>query len=422
MIGSNACPSPVELTRELSTGPRESISAHIARCDSCAAEWASIERVAVLAKQLPGLGPELPRVDSVRSSLLGATAVPPTSRRSLAFPVVFAVAAAAAIALVLGGYLLLGETAPNTEIDGQPQVAEIFRAAVHAHDGAAYAIVGSQPDEIVRLTDGMATFEVEHLGDGERFRVVTGDAEVEVRGTVFDVSVEDDSLVSVHVISGEVEVRPFEDEHEILVAGQWWRREAASAVAVNPAVVRGGGQTSSKPEGGQSSSKPGGGHAHPAVVREGGQTSSDPEPSPAPAQPAPPAPDPQAAFEQGWSALRSGDFKTAEKALGEAAAGADPISEDASFWRAVALARSGKRAQAVRSLQSFLSRFPGSPRAGEASVMLGKMLLDSGNLNGAEARFRAALQDPGSRIRASAAAGLAAVERRRADPASGLHQ
>lgn len=129
--------------------------------------------------------------------------------------------------------------------------------------------------------------------------------------------------------------------------------------------------------------------------------------------PPPVATDPQLAFDEGFTALRGGDFGSAAEALGAAAVGDDPISEDASFWRAVALARSGRQAQAARALQTFLARFPGSPRAGEASVMLGRLLLDAGNLSAAESRFRAALADPGARVRASAAAGLDEIARRR---------
>jgi ferric-dicitrate binding protein FerR (iron transport regulator) len=65
-----------------------------------------------------------------------------------------------------------------------------------------------QPDEIVRLFGGTLTVRVDPLRSNERFRIVTGDALVEVKGAVFDVTATEDRLTSVRVISGIVEVRP----------------------------------------------------------------------------------------------------------------------------------------------------------------------------------------------------------------------
>jgi hypothetical protein len=58
------------------------------------------------------------------------------------------------------------------------------------------------------------------------------------------------------------------------------------------------------------------------------------------------------------------------------------------------------------ALESFLLRFPASPRAGEASVMLGRLLLDGGDRAGARTRFRAALTDPSPRVKRAAAEAL----------------
>jgi hypothetical protein len=58
-------------------------------------------------------------------------------------------------------------------------------------------------------------------------------------------------------------------------------------------------------------------------------------------------------------------------------------------------------------MEDFLLRHPDSPRAGEVSVMLGWLLVDSGERARAEALFRAATTDPRSEVRRSAEAGLA---------------
>jgi len=123
------------------------------------------------------------------------------------------------------------------------------------------------------------------------------------------------------------------------------------------------------------------------------------------------------AFARGWSALGAGDFGAAAEAFGQAAAPRreNTLSEDAGFWRAVAFDRAGRLGEAQRAFAEFLSRYPRSDRAGEASVMLGWLLLRAGDAPGAAARFASALEDPGERVRGSAQAGLAAAGRRRQD-------
>jgi TolA-binding protein len=75
----------------------------------------------------------------------------------------------------------------------------------------------------------------------------------------------------------------------------------------------------------------------------------------------------------------------------------------------VALARSGQSAAARDGLSEFLRLHPRSPRAGEASVMLGWMLLDAGDRTGAFRRFKAAAGDRDASVRASAEKGLARI-------------
>jgi hypothetical protein len=123
------------------------------------------------------------------------------------------------------------------------------------------------------------------------------------------------------------------------------------------------------------------------------------------------------AFARGWSALRANDFETAAQAFGQAAAERNDngLCEDASFWKGVALDRANHPAEAQAALTRFLVLYPRSDRAGEASVMLGWLLLRAGDITGAETRFGGALGDPSERVRRSARAGLAASGRRHAD-------
>lgn len=116
------------------------------------------------------------------------------------------------------------------------------------------------------------------------------------------------------------------------------------------------------------------------------------------------------AFARGWSALGSGDFSTAAAAFGRAAAGKDnPLTEDALFWRGAALDRAGRFVAAGQALSDFLARYPDSERKGEASVILGWLLVRAGEPGEARERFVRALDDPAERVRGSARAGLDAV-------------
>jgi TolA-binding protein len=132
-----------------------------------------------------------------------------------------------------------------------------------------------------------------------------------------------------------------------------------------------------------------------------------------PPPPAAPAPNPQeAAFARGWDALRGAQPGIAAEAFHEAWGGAPegPISEDAQFWESVALARAKRSAVAIAAMETFLERYPRSVRAGELSVMLGWLLLDTGSSDAARARFEAARADPNPAVREGARKGLSAVQ------------
>jgi TolA-binding protein len=85
------------------------------------------------------------------------------------------------------------------------------------------------------------------------------------------------------------------------------------------------------------------------------------------------------------------------------------VAEDALYWQAVALARAGRSRQAIRAFEGFLGTYADSAHGGEASVMLGWLLLERGDREGAGRRFQAALDDRSPAVRRSAAEGLEAV-------------
>jgi outer membrane protein assembly factor BamD (BamD/ComL family) len=117
------------------------------------------------------------------------------------------------------------------------------------------------------------------------------------------------------------------------------------------------------------------------------------------------------AFIEGWRALRAGDHLGAARDMSrtiEASPNA-ALAEDARYWRAVALARSGRPDAARAAMEEFLRLHPQSSRAGEVSAILGWLLFDAHERAAAELRFRAAELDLRPTVRASARAGLTAL-------------
>jgi hypothetical protein len=257
---------------------------------------------------------------------------------------------------------------------------------------------------VVRLEDGRITIDVAPLRPGERFRVTTGDGEVEVRGTSFDVAARDGCLLSVRVAHGRVVVRRHGQEVALLGAGESWAAPGPAPVAepaptVEPTPVR---RRVRLP-------------AHEAVPTPAPRESPPLAAEPPRAQGPSPA---EASFTAGWDALRAGDYAAAAAAFARtiAAAPEGPLLEDGSYWRLVALARAGAGAAARDEMGRFTARFPRSPRAAEVSAMLGWALIDAGRWDEAEGRFRAALTSGSlpNAVRDSASAGLTAVARHRA--------
>ena len=375
---------------------------------------APLDELTALARDLPADVPSAERREEVRTAILASLVAQEPRRRSWLRPVLIAAAlGAAGAALVVGGRALLVPARPSTSGGA---VAQVYRARIFAHPGARFVRAWASPDEIVRLTEGAITVEVGRLAANERFRVITGDGEVEVRGTAFDVAAENDRLAAVRVMTGRVQVRAGDAQATEIGPGERWqaRRVAASAPA------------SALPERAPASAP----IASTSHVLAGGRPPASVAFPPARDVPrlssrtAVPAPDRdprspprqvEALYDQAWSELRAGRAGNAAHVFERAALAAPgtPLAEDAAFWQGVALRRDGRRAPARRALATFIDRYPRSPRAGEAAAILGWLLLDDGDLAGAEHRLTAAAKDPVPRVRDSARAGLAELARRR---------
>jgi hypothetical protein len=106
------------------------------------------------------------------------------------------------------------------------------RPMVAANTGAAAPGVAAEPSLAIALERGRAHFEVQKLQGERRFHVMTPDADVEVRGTIFDVALSPraDGPTCVSVDEGLVQVAKGM-RTRLLAHGESWDCDAAAASA-----------------------------------------------------------------------------------------------------------------------------------------------------------------------------------------------
>ncbi len=400
-MSTTPCPSVIERVCASVDGADDVITAHIAECPACRSAWASDQQLRALAASLPE--PPAGDVIATRAMLLaraqGPTRQSPPAWRSRVAARVAAAALSGVAAAAAVVWLVTQAPTPSS------------KGAVHVHGVVDVVRLASLPNEVVRLTEGAITVEVAPLRAGERFRVVTSDAEVEVRGTAFDIVAVGDQLQSVRVLHGLVEVRPAGGETVLLSAGERWTRPTPTATAT-PTTTLTTTPTTETTETTTPTTEPSRTPSPSSILRPRavvGRVDVAPAPTSTPLPTPQMGPD-EIAYAEGWSALRDAQFHLAAESFARVL-GSDrtELHEDAGFWRAVALARSsdpGARA----AFQRFLQRFPDAARAGEASVALGWIFVEAGGVDDARAAFRRAVADPSAAVRASAQAGLAALD------------
>ncbi len=384
------CPSSHVLSRALDGVLEEVLVEHLAACASCTAELAATRDLIAVAREVGRPLPSATRREEVRTMLLAAgrsaealadATQPRRTRRIALAGASIAVAAAVAIVVLAQG--------PDTAPHGHATVTPVGTAR--------YLAVASSPDETVWLFDGSIDVEVAPLHASERFRVRLAGAEIEVHGTRFIATARAGTLASVDVAHGIVEVRSGTGS-VLLRVGESWHAPAPILTAtttprpspVTPAI-----------------------EAPPAKrspIRRA-KTTAIAIPTAPPVAAAVESLPQERAYDAGWAALRTGRFgDSAREFLRVYVLDPDgPLAEDATYWRAVALARTDQTAQAMAAFRELLDRYPRSPRFGEASTMLGWLLVGANQRTEAARRFRAAIADPNPAVSHSARAGLEAV-------------
>ncbi len=225
-MSARACPSELEIDGASVFAPDAELASHLASCDACRERARATDVLLELARELPVDVPDRAHREQVRTALLAGSPVAcrPRGYRGVVVPMIVVAAAS-----VVGIFAV--RSFQRSRFTPGDIATATHRGVVHAHAGARYSLAALPPDEIVRLSDGVIDVDVQPLRAGERFRVVVGTDEVEVRGTSFEVVAAADHLATVHVVHGRVEVRQHGGQVAVLTAGQSW------VVPVEAAVV-----------------------------------------------------------------------------------------------------------------------------------------------------------------------------------------
>lgn len=432
MTHNTKCPHETRFQQMLSDGPDTAMREHLQNCSVCATRWEKARQQAKVLAAMPiDLPDELHRAEMRKALMKQAQKKLAKQRRTR---VVRYKALAVAAGIVFVASPLLYQYVAKPKQKSLVAKAQIHRAKIFAQKGAQYHLVSSQPDEIIRLYSGTITVQVEHLQKNERCRVLTGDAEVEVRGTGFDLVAEHDSLKSVRVFHGLVAVR-VQNQHELLLKrGERWQQpppanEPVLATQIREAVAI---QEADKPSATAKKRKlawlgtqkkaakvktdaavkkatiaanaqdlevSGNDSASPktnSIVNENGDAVL-------------PLVQNEADFRRAWSALQDGDAPLAEQIFLRLEH--DPnLGEEARFWRGVSLAQSGKTAQSVQCFMAFMNDFPKSSHLAEAQLALGWQVLQQGQYERARVYFLRARDGPDAHIRSRAERGLKRIE------------
>jgi hypothetical protein len=245
-----------------------------------------------------------------------------------------------------------------------PVAEEALAGSVTANPGARWTQARHAGIERVDLVGGRIRVKVRPQTTGERFFVAMPDGEIEVRGTVFDVDVDQGATRFVSVTEGVVELRLNGHETVRLGPSESWPAPAPVVARVRatsaPAPLK-----SSAPSTSLSASPP----------------ASSSQPSTRDSA------DPATAYAAAVQRLRQGRYDEAAS-LFRAVLLADPSSpqaEDASFLEAVALARAGRADAAALACEQHLARFPRSFHAREAAILVARAASQRGDCDKARA-------------------------------------
>ncbi|MEZ4395218.1 MAG: FecR domain-containing protein [Polyangiales bacterium] len=337
------------------------ILAHAARCAGCEARRRERAQRREALDALPDAAPDELASRRLRARLVSSALRREAPRRT---PWRAALAAAGAVVAVALGATVVRTPTTDALAAGETRLGEA--GALRPAAGARWSVRDEGGDTRVRLEEGAITLRVRRRRPGERFRVLLRDAEVEVRGTRFEVVARGGLLRAVRVDEGLVAVRRRGDAEQLLAAGSRYAAPEAPLPAPAP-------------------------RPPPVVVAP-----PPPAPQALPPDALPPAPrrpaasrhsvDPARDFRAGALAHARGDHGTAAESLArflDAAPAEDPRREDARYLRVLALRGARREGEALSEARRYLREFPSGLRRAEVASWAARALAARGDCAGA---------------------------------------
>jgi hypothetical protein len=192
-----------------------------ASCPHCVGSLRALRELRALGESMVSTPPDADRAARVRAQVVRSLSsrAGGGARRFRWRLVPTSIAMAAAFSAVLWAFVA---TRREHRRNAVTVPTDVSLAVVRQMGAARFERTGKAPDEVVRLEEGQLHVSVAHLGPTERFRITTGDAVVEVRGTEFDVEASHGHLEAVAVQRGRVEVRVETKEPALVIEGGRW--------------------------------------------------------------------------------------------------------------------------------------------------------------------------------------------------------
>lgn len=318
-----------------------SLARHLVTCAECRARSADLVRLRNLGREMPTVAPTPLAARRTRTRILHLA----STHRPASGRLRYVALAAALVALVVGGFIVgapwsRGRRTSVTTPDSTTIVAE---------QGTSFRRVREGSIERVYLDDGQLSLHVEHQSADAHFFVEMPDAEIEVRGTRFEVAVRNGKTARVHVTEGRVVLRRRATAETLLHANDTWQAdEPAPIPTVDVAQLPSVPARSASPIASSS--------ARPIRVLDGQESAQ------------------VRAYADAMSHYVAGDWDVAAQAFHDFADTypAAPEAEDAAFLEALALTRGGRMDAASQVAQRYLVAHPSSFHARDAAVIVAR--------------------------------------------------
>lgn len=205
------------------------ISEHATACEVCARELAALKKRRDFRDAFPVLTSiaDQSEPSPTRARVNASGAALKTSRRHLFLMI------ATLVAMV--GFFARRNVlrAPSAQPEGDEMVTAPPTFRIANIENALFESKVEGGTVRASLTRGVAAFHVERLGPRQRFLLAVPDGEVEVRGTLFVVTIEGGKTRSVEVNEGTVEVRLQGRATMVLSDGERWPSSGADRPTVS---------------------------------------------------------------------------------------------------------------------------------------------------------------------------------------------